>query len=471
MVGSYAILVEDEDEPAQLASQMLRESGFEVTLFDSFESAIDGIGDVGRPVDVVILDRRLPRTSTDEPAEEVGDQLLDEMLLLLPDTPFVVFTGYTGFEHSQFVTGDRGVIALGRRGEHIDRVKPFKKGQTLELEHYLGKLSSHVSVMADIEIEDVATVAPDGMERRLLRRIACYYGGAKIRASSLLGGLSESPVWRCEILSELQQPVAMIVVKLVDTASKIPSGGFHNLLPAPYIAAPGEVITGLCDGKSVQVLQLVDRHPTSLYELLIEDDARAADALRDLNAVITSHIEGQQRSLSLEELVSPFLPWNKLVELSSEFGISVPRPTVRATSSLAPQHGDLHPGNILMSGNRPVVIDFDSETLGGRPLDAVTALLAPIFHKLSPIRGHEWPHESQCRLVDTPDFLDGCPCPKWIKAAQAWMLETTSSPREQWGLIFGFAIRQLKFGDVKSDDLLLARVKAIAQAALDKLSE
>ncbi|WP_110802463.1 phosphotransferase [Mycolicibacterium iranicum] len=471
MVSSYALLVEDEVGPAEDVTQILNDCGFDVVLFDSYQGVMDGLASISRPIDVVILDRRLPRISTDEPTEQVGDDLLEELLDMLPDTPFVVFTGYTSFEHSQFVTGDRGIIEVGGPLEHMDRVKPFKKGQTLELKAYLEKISSYVYAMNDIEIADVDTVPPDGPQRRLLRRICWFYGGAKIRAKSLLGGLTESSVWECEIFDSQHQPAASIVVKVSTVSKKTPAGGFHNLLPASFVAAPGAVISGLCGGARVQVLQLVGRAPVSLLQLIASDELRAAEALRSLSAVIIESINGHATAVNLRDLVEPLISWERLIELLTEAHLPVPRPTIKISSRMAPQHGDLHPGNILIAGQSPVLIDFDSEVLGGRPLDALTALLSPIFHRDSPIREHVWPNATQCSAIGTDDFLVGCPCPAWVEVAQAWVRQTVTSPREQWGLILGFAVRQLKYPDVISSEVLAVRAKAFAEAALQKLLE
>jgi len=167
----------------------------------------------------------------------------------------------------------------------------------------------------------------------------------------------------------------------------------------------------------------------------------------------------------------PLIEWDKAVEVAAAHMLPMPRESLVVSLALAQQHGDLHPGNILLANNHPVLIDSDAEIKASRALDAVTALLSPLFNRHSPLRDDAWPQVPQCRLVGTSGFLDGCPCPGWIDVAQSWFLSTVSSPREQWGLVFGFALRQLKYPDVQDRPVLVDRAKALAAAAFDILSD
>ena len=469
-MGKFAILVEDESEQLYFTSQILMNHGFNVEIFENAADALAGVESVPRPVDLVILDRRLPKEPNDEPSDKVGDELLSTLLVLLPDSPFIVFTGHTGIPHLQFAVQERGAIAIGPSGKSLDRVCAFEKGQTIEFGKYVGKVAEQIDLINDIEVTGFVDTGTGGsISRRLLRGVARHFGGVSISASPLPGGLAESPVWRCKVLDNAGHELAAVVVKQSDGSKIAPAGGLHNILPASHVAAPVAVVAGLCDGKRAQVMQFAGAQPTSLLGLLSEDEEQSAKQLGLIADAMKNSLVGHATTKTVAQLAEPLCRWDDVASRLSANDIEVPRGVLVASTRTAAQHGDLHPGNVLVVDGHPVLIDFDNEVLASMTLDPVTALLSPLFHPDSPIRQSAWPSPAQCESLLTEAFLTGCPCPSWMARAQAWLMESASGERELWALVLAYSARQLKYSDVKSDKMVLARALALSKTAATRL--
>ena len=112
-------------------------------------------------------------------------------------------------------------------------------------------------------------------------------------------------------------------------------------------------------------------------------------------------------------------------------------------------------------------LDFDNEVQASASLDAVTALLSPLFHPDSPIRSSTWPSVEQCRHLMDAQFLADCPWFAWMARAQLWASRSSSSSRELWALVLGYTARQLKHEDVYSDGVATTRAMTLAKLATE----
>lgn len=80
------LVVDDEKAVGGFMRDLLEEWGLTVTLFDSAVAARDHFARDPRACDVVVLDQTMPRLS--------GLELAQDMLLLRPDLPVILYTGY-----------------------------------------------------------------------------------------------------------------------------------------------------------------------------------------------------------------------------------------------------------------------------------------------------------------------------------------------------------------------------------------
>src|SRR5262249_45777373 len=95
------------------------------------------------------------------------------------------------------------------------------------------------------------------------------------------------------------------------------------------------------------------------------------------------------------------------------------------------QHRDLHGLNILVAGERPVVIDYGEVDIAAASLDPITLELSLVFHpRARSIKG-DWPSVAQAeKWYDLEVYLDGCPVAEFVRACREWADEAKIGNRE-----------------------------------------
>ena len=467
MTKFLAVLVEDEPTAATETRTALEAAGFSVALFTDASSALSGTSTQPGPIDLLVLDRRLPLRHGNPASDDVGDDLLDALLQQHPDLVVIVFSGHTDLSHAQFAMAKRGTVSLRQEDIQFDRVTAFEKGQSLEFDNHLQEIHGCLSQMEDIQLDVPSGSAPlEPLTKRLLRRVGFEYGGTSVTARSLAGGLTGSPVWLCDI-EGTSGPVARVVVKRQTKRPR--QGGFQSLLPAPLTAGTVSIISGFCGGFYASVQQVAGPEPVPLLNLLTSDPGAAAKLLKSLLVGLLEIKPGQLVNRPIAEIAAPFGGWDTMQARAAEHGIEVPPGSRIASTVVAPQHGDLHPGNVLAVGDTAVVIDFDSQTDGSELLDAVALLLGPLFHRDSPLRNGAWPSAEQCGDILGETFLDGCLATEYYVEAINWLIKRKRSDRELFAVLLAYVLRQLKYDDVLQDAQAMGRAVAIGKWATEKL--
>lgn len=462
-----AILVEDEPPAAAFTSDALEAAGFDVVLYEDAISAQEHVDSRADLIDLLVLDRRLPLRTGETPKDAVGDDLLSAMLSKHPDLVAVVFSGHTGLEHSQFATAERGVVSLGNGVFEFDRVRLFEKGQSIEFDDYLSRVHRALSAVQDIQILGVEISQLTAHDKRLLRRVAFELGGSSIAARALGGGLSDSAVWLCEVEGERAATARVVAKRQIKTRDP---GGFQTLCPAQITAGTVGTIRGFCGGYYVTIQQLVGADPTPLLALIAADQEAAVASTLILREGLSTMTAGQRSNVAIQDIAAPFARWELIEQLGLEFGIDVPPGSRIAATMSAPRHGDLHPGNVLVADGRPVIIDFDSQTVGSQLVDVIALQYGPLFHPDSPLFGSEWPSPEQCAAPLSDGFLDECPYPAYFDLMSGWAHEATTSPREHAAVVLAYAIRQLKYPDVVNNRRSRDRAVALATWAATSLN-
>jgi len=465
-----AVLIEDDDEAVLFTSRRLREQGFSPVVFGDAESASAGISKIEDMIDLVVIDRRLPVHASAEPDDSVGDALLNELLDWLPDVSFVVFSGHTGFHHLQFATRDRGVIRLPGREAALDRVYVFDKDQAPEFNSCIQKIRT---VLDDIDAIDVSGVSSSGLvgqsTRRLLREVARHFDGSMISATALRGGLTGASVYGCQIENASGLSSAGVVVKMSTSTKPSSNGGLHTILPAASIAAPIAVVEGFAAGRRAKVMQVAGAEAQSLFAMIKDSPPVAAGQVNSLRRIVKGNVRGGIRTLTLEELAAPLAGWELMEGNASDYAIELPPRSWQSRTSVGAQHGDLHPGNILVVNGNPVLIDFDSETSASQLLDPLVLLLSGLFHPDSPLRGDPWPSPDQCVSFYEPEFFAGSSSPEWFRACLDWVVSAQSGEREMWTLVLAYCLRQLKYKNIREDRVMRSRAVLLARRASKEL--
>lgn len=463
-----AILIEDEDADAERVQTVLREAGFSVvSRYADASSAVIGCTARSDLVDLVIVDRRLPQESRDEPLDSVGDDLLEAILGLMSDSLLVVFTAHGDTEHAENATAERGTIDIDE--DHtLDRVRHFQKANYRGFEEYVQRISQALDKLNSIDVEGVpGSNTVDIATRRLLRKLAVLDRGRAVVAAQLDGGLTRRAVYNIRVLDEGGVLCSRRVVKIGPARRRTESGGYPTLLDAPLVAAPVNKIVGLCAGLQAQVLQLAGDHPVTLFSLL---ESATADAVEALRVVITSAnlLHSVERAVAVKQLYV-FAGEAEVRLLCSSLGLPPFIEDLTARSRMGAQHGDLHAGNILVVNGSPVLIDFDSTMHSSTVVDALTMLLSSMFHSSSPFREKMWLEPSEQVDIFDPSFLDGCPAPEWFSAVIDWVSSRKTSNREVAALIISYVTRQLQFPDFPSSGPLHEVALGLARRAAHEL--
>lgn len=471
MSSFSAVLVEDEPTAATEARAALEAAGFSVTVFTDASSALNGTITDGIPTDLLVLDRRLPLRHGSLATDKVGDELLDALLQRYPDLVVIVFSGHTGFSHAQFATAKRGVLALRQNDIQFDRVTVFEKGQSLEFDRHLQEIFSCLSEIEDIQLKINSRPSDpdlDATAKRILRRVGYEYGGTSVVAKPLAGGLTGSPVWLCDVQG-INGPVARVVVKR--QKNKPRQGGFQSLLPAHLTAGTVSIVHGFCGGFYASVQQVAGAEPIPLFDLLIPSPDSAEKIFLSLREGLSGIRTGQLVTRPISEIGAAFEDWEVMQERATRYGIDVPPGSRIASTVIAPQHGDLHPGNVLAVGDTPVVIDFDSQADCSELVDAITLFFGAIFHRDSPLRSCNWPTTEQCSHPLEEDFLDNCPSVEYFRGVFDWLILRKKSDRELFSLLLTYAVRQLKYEDIYEDPIACGRAVAIATWSAKELEK
>jgi len=466
MANPVAVLVEDDPQQAEVSRGVLEAAGYVVSFFDSIVPAQDHIRNSTDLIDLFVLDRRLPMTDGEPPADEFGDEFLREVRSTHPDARLIVFTGFATVRHLQESLQGGGQLP-SQGTDAIDRVTVLEKDQSLEFKEQVEQYRALLQSLDDIEVIAMPGTDPLSiLEKRVLRRLAFGYQAVSITVLALGGGLTGASVWRCEI-NRSEGRTATVVAKLVRSPGS--PGGLAEQLPRVNTAATVRNMSGLMAGRHLNVLQLAGVSPRALMDIIADHPARAVELAKPvLNAL--HGISAHQSTLTVGELCESLIAWDRLTELLSEYGISAPARTLSVTAQIGPRHGDLHPGNILIDNDQAVLIDFDSEAFAAGALDPITLLISTLVHPDSPIRGAAWPSATEISSsFGTPQFGQGHPCEAWFSGVQGWVDECRSSSREYWALVLAYAARQLQYQDVLADQQTVDRVVALAARAAETL--
>lgn len=465
-----ALLVEDDLETQVKISNMLESMGYTVVSFGDAGSA-RGYQDHDQVVDLVVLDRNIPYSAGGVDSSKVGDELLDFMWGKYADSAFIVFTGNADLESVYHALRERGTFTLGE-GIEIERVQHFTKLETRKFRDAAMRLAQHFESLSSVE---VIAAAPSHAESRALRRVARHFQGESVTAEKLEGGSTTDQVWKCRVAVGMT-PVADVVVKIGKQTPAI--GSFQALLPASTLIARSIVtLSGLMAGRIATIYSSAGEVTGSLHDEIEQRPHRAAKFVRDVARGLEVIVEPRSQVVRLESLVVPYIPWEKLEERVSSLGLTPPSPSLPVTSRIYAQHGDLHPGNVLICGKQAILIDLDSQVMGSGLIDPIALFWGAFFNKNSKIQGNAWPSEALClsfpATTDSASLsasLQSCDYSEWVLAAWEWLGSRTASPREYWALTLAFAARQLKYLDVQNCPVQKRRAEALVERSVIALA-
>ncbi|MBO6575704.1 MAG: phosphotransferase [Rhodothermales bacterium] len=111
------------------------------------------------------------------------------------------------------------------------------------------------------------------------------------------------------------------------------------------------------------------------------------------------------------------------------------------------QHGDLHPANVLLIDERPLLIDYERyESSALLCTDPVTLEFSLLFHPDAVRWRGDWPSEEQAaEWHDINTYTRNCPAAEFVIACREWAYATEEDPRAVAASVYAYACRQLRY--------------------------
>lgn len=423
--------------------------------------------------DLVILDLCMPSIPSGlEKNVENGQSLFYLVQQLMPGTPIYILTGS---DLDSFATG------LSRHGERIrlwgaeqefPTVLYFRKNKTPELVDELSGAYHEVLSVNSISINTrgKAIEFAKGQERALKTFVRSMGGLDGVYYP--LSGLSGSLVGRVEVRDARLHIIGAFVAKL-GLASKIQKENesyarYVRLLPintfTPLLSAMDK---GLKEYSAI-FYTLAEGYKETLFEVVRRDARVAVSVIQKVRASLERWSATREVSrVSVGEVRKAKLGDDSFEEVIKRYGIEEIRDIERiyVSASVSCMHGDLHGGNILVNQNEtPVLIDFGDVGYGYTGLDPITLEMSLIFHPDCVSSGvskeilsflQHWP------IID--EYCQDNPYGDIIKYCRDWAYDISGDDRSVLAAGYAFAIRQLKYDDINSDDTI-ALIMRIANA-------
>lgn len=448
------LIVEDDASNVELVRQVLSElyTGAEVTVASSRDAAVERLD--REFFDILILDLAIPAAADDgAPDPNFGLSVFGHSRRVAPGMPVFLLTGSSVESFVSTLLDSAEKIDIWGSGR-VSTVSLLKK---LDLDQCAEKLKPFVSGVA--KLSDVELSRHDGMaltlaEDRLLRILATRFRGARCEVWELKGGLSGSRVVRIRISSAAGGVIQNAVGKLgpigsirdeyrryADHVGQLPPATTPRLLISLQFGGreSGGVFYGLAEGSDSDVfvaLGVADMHAAPSVPLI-------RDGLSPWIAAAS------QSSRAIRSVRQRCLDDAKHQELSAEFDLDWAGEFERRQVPVrwGCVHGDLHGANVLLQATgAPSIIDYGDIADGPLCLDPITLEFSVFFHPQGCLVDSVWPSVEQAEnWSDLERYLDGCPCPEFVRACRAWTSGVAAGARDVAATSYAYFVRQLKY--------------------------
>ena len=237
------------------------------------------------------------------------------------------------------------------------------------------------------------------------------------------------------------------------------------ILPVGSFATFVELVSAGGGATGALFHRLADDYRKSLFDVLATEADKAPRVVSRLRTQLRPWSETPQMTEVLLAEVRASLVEDTVVADHVSAGLSSSWSEIerqRLYVKRCTSHGDLHGGNVLVAApQKPVLIDFGRTGSAQAALDPLTLELSLALHPDSPLLGSGWPSVDQAAAwADLDEYVDGCPAAAFVRACREWAYDVGAGDREVAAVVYGYAVRQLKYGH--ADDVAVA----IANAAL-----
>lgn len=468
------LLIEDEDEVVDALETALKVSEVPVRLTraSSRDVALTALSNDSH-FDLVITDLKIPSVdSALDASPAFGREVYSVVRSQRPGTPVWVFSGYADEEFLESIIDEARQGDPFGSGGASPMIRRFRKIHLSRVVDELRSLAPMVEALLDIEVSSGGVELSLGQEEiRLCQLVGRRLGGTTIRLRALSPGFTASRTLHAQVVDQHGSQVAVCVLKIGRRSDlEEEAHRYENNVPlalnATCFAPISAAFTDGVAGTVALAYTVAASDPRSLGDLLATDEDAAVTVvhrLREAEAqwLLAAHTEQLTVSDMCRLLSAPDL------EAAASLGVEIDASALGARLIQVlkgPQHGDLHLGNVIVGvGGEAVLIDYGRTGHRIAAYDPVTLEMCLAFHPDGRAVAGEWPTADQAQLFDQLDtYLDGCPCPLFVRACRAWAHGVANGDREVWAAVLGYALRQLPFADT-SNALAMAYAKRAGQ--------
>lgn len=470
------LLIEDKTEFARTVEQAVHAiPDCELVWVASRDSALTALA--AESFDLVLLDRRIP--SADGVLDDHTDhgwRIFQYVRDELPGTPVWFLTASEDADFAAEINNGFGKIedVHGRRQPEQMYLVCWKRS-IADCVRRIRDFADHRATL-----ERIAIYSPPGSpilstdEYRILKIFGRRRNGSTVSSTVLGGGLSTSRVLKVSVKEANGKVLVTAVAKVApltvireeadryqNDITRLAPGGFPQVTERIEVGAGN--VGGLFYG-------MVGADVESLFQRLAVSHSEVATIPTTLRALEAAWYQGKQvASVRVAQIRRRFIGDAQMPGIANELaGIDITAIEAQTVSvASCCQHGDLHCANVVFDQTgRPMLIDFGDTGPSVAAIDPVTLELSTIFHTQHSVLPGGWPMEvNMNEWVEVDRFIQGCAFGPFIRACREWALAEAGSPEEVVAVAYGYALRQLKYGDT---DKVLAR--ALIRACIARLA-
>ena len=461
------LLVEDDPTHGPFLLEELTSALKEVKLHhaQSRDAAIAAFAN--GPWDLILCDLKIPAEDGGlDAAVEHGLAVRSEAQRISPGTPVIIQSAFNTVEIAQQLMLAASKEDIYGSGAAEPMLTFFKK---TALDKCVGAAARHadeITRLSQIEVNGVDS----SQARRVLRVFASRHKGDLVRVSPIGGGLSGARVMRVEVF-RAGAPVARVLARVADKDDADREIEGYDRFVAPMLPAgsfsPRMALTITAPGRDVGLFYtLIGSGDRSLLDVLRQDSDAAAKVVEQLaTAVVAWPNGGANRAISVEDVRRTFISDEDFERVKGLLGgaelaeIEAKMIQVR----WCPEHRDLHGVNVLIENGRPILIDFGDVGDAPGAVDPITLELSIHFHPKGVKCEGDWRELILGGGWWSGDLRRAGDLYPYVAACRAWASQRAAD-RERLACAYGYAIRQLKYGDTDHDLAV-----AIARSAMNGL--